>query len=339
MRLTVSFFNMSTVRTFLTGIFWVNFKQLHAEHLCFVREKLFELIERPVRMLCPLAFANRSGLPYAVQVFNGKRTPKCLRLLDKKFADYVVCVVLKSFLFARQFLQVSLGRFCSFRLQSGAKFLITLTLLLYLFTDETFASGVGSKINNTQINSENFIGFHWSQVFDVARNEQEELATMQNEVRFALPMLEHVPLSFTTNEGQIHSTLKSPEVDLFLLNLESQNPIIESDCSVFTKNPLIVFTDFICISDFRDCTHGYLSRELEGLFDGIICGVMEWDLSKFLLFPSDFGKTIASSIDSFKCLFQNYCLFAVGQESYLSDEFHKTIILNLLNKVKEPIIL
>jgi hypothetical protein len=337
LRFTVSFFNMSTARTFLAGIFRVNFKQLHAKQFCFIGKKLFELVERPVEMLCPLAFANRSGLPYAFQVFNGNGIPKCLRLLDNVFADYVIGVALKAFLFTRQFLQMSFSGFCSLRLQSGAKFLVALALLLYLFTAETFASGVGSKIGNTQINSENFVGFRRSQVFDVAGNKQEKLATMQNEVGFTFTVLQHIPLSLTTNKRQIHSSFESPKIDLLLWNFESENPVVECNCAVLTENSLFLLADFVGIGDFRNSADCNLSREFERFPDVIVGSVMQGNLSELLLPPSNSGKAVASSIHGLKSLPQNYCLFAVGQESYLSNEFHKTNILKLLNKVKDGI--
>lgn len=314
----------------------VNIKHLHPKHRCLVGDKLPELMETPVGMFCPLAFANRC-LADTLQIFQGYRGFKCLRLLDNAFTDDVVGVALKSFLFARQFLQMSFGRFRTFHLQCGAEILVALTLCFHLLTTEDLSGGIRSEIDNPKVNAEHLVGFDGGQIFDVASDEQEKLAAMQYKIGFTLVMLEHVPLMLTADERQRHAPFESPEIDLLFRDPEAKDPVIVSNRPMLAEYPLFIFANLVGIGNFGNGANGDLGGEFEQGSDFVVGSVVKWKLGELPLFPGNLGKTITGTVDSFNSFPENYSLFWIREESRLSHQFHADNILNHLITIKDGI--
>lgn len=237
LRLSIGSFRMSTLRALLTGMFRVNLKQANAKHGSLVCQELLELKESPVGMPRPLSFSNRSGSD-AFEILNGNRGPKCLSLLDDVFADYMVGVALKSFLSARQFSQMSFRRLRTFLLQCFTKPVITLACVLYLFAGECLAFGIGGDVYNTQVNSENLVGFKWSGIVNLTSGEQVEVSPVENQVTFAALMFQQMRLTFSANEVDALPSTRGPDIDRRIIEIEREDATVVSNPSVFLETSL-----------------------------------------------------------------------------------------------------
>lgn len=317
-----------TLRTLLTGMLRINLKQSNAEHSGFICQELFELIEAPVGMFRPLSFSNRSR-PYAFEILNGNVGPKCLSSMDDALADNVIGVTLKSLLFARQLFQVSLGRLCSSFLKCLAKPVMALACLFNLFAGESLALGISSDVHNTQINAENLIGLGWCGIFDLAGCQNVEFPSMEDKVGFAALVLKQEELLFSADEWDGLAPVNGPNVYSLIFQIEPDNSTIVGDCTSEFKSPLVFFVQFVGISNLRDCSDGWLSRQSKCFSNDIIACPVKRKLAKLLLIPSNFRNSVARRIDITESLFQREAVLLRRNELYLSRQFHNLIYSNV----------
>lgn len=299
LRLSVGSFRMSTPRALLTGMLRVNLKQTNTKHGRLVCQELLELVEAPVGMLRPLSFSNRSGSD-AFEILNGNRGPKCLSLLDDVFADNMVGVALKSFLFARQLFQVSFRRLRTLLLQCLPKPVIALACAFYLFAGECLAFGVGGDVHDAQINPKNLVGFEWRGIINLAGGKQVEVASVEDKVGFAAPMLQQMRLTLPADERNALPSACSPNADCRVIEIEREDATVVSNPPVFLETSLLFLIQLIGIGNLRNCAYGYLSRQAEGLACDVVGFVMEGELVEFLPFPSYLGNSVTSSIHNLK---------------------------------------
>ena len=107
----------STLGTSLRGISWINQHNLISVKLGFVFNKLSQLVKAPT--IKPISlFSTNSAAPNAFDVFHNNCIPYITRVYNC-FADFVIALSHKTFLFSRYLLEKFSRTLSAFRLQSA----------------------------------------------------------------------------------------------------------------------------------------------------------------------------------------------------------------------------
>lgn len=116
MRLAVALRHKATAVAGARGVAWINQYHGHARKLCLVADKLSQLAETPVVLLCPLLSANRHPGPNVRQVFEHNHGHRVFSMSDNALGNAVVHPSLKARLFTRHLFEATLSAFSMRRL-------------------------------------------------------------------------------------------------------------------------------------------------------------------------------------------------------------------------------
>lgn len=149
---------VSTIRTYTAGISRINQEYSYTRLLCFVRDVRSQLVKRPTIEVAALLTLNSSSCSNVCQIF--KR--ECLRpggtrfrrLSNQAFTDSMVRILLKTPLFARQFLQAALGILRATFLQAAAILMVTFAYPIHLLAAKCFAVAIHAEVDDAQVTTQ-----------------------------------------------------------------------------------------------------------------------------------------------------------------------------------------
>src|SRR5436305_324167 len=187
-------------------------------------------------MAIALRTSNRaiSALPNVPKFFNRYSLPIGFGLLNNPFGDHMIGVFLETGLLTRQFLEMPLGAFRATLLQALTQGMHTLSILLDNFTAEGLAFAIGSKVDDTQVNSEGIRGF-------IGRRGRNIKGDCQVECPVAV---EHISLPFngihprlliaSHPEGNEHATRERQE-GYSIQPLKGHHPLVIHDSPLWSE--------------------------------------------------------------------------------------------------------
>lgn len=182
----IGFLDMTTHKTALAGIAWVNQNHLNPCHLRFVSEEGAQLGERPIAVPSALLLTSSpSPRTNARQIFQGYRTLRALGSCNDTLAHNVVGIALKTALSAGQLAQVALGRQRAVSLQSRAKALMALARALYRLAGVDRPVRISGDVGHAQVNAQGGVYLGFIRIGNVADGQQVKLAFAVDQIGFA----------------------------------------------------------------------------------------------------------------------------------------------------------
>ena len=308
------------------GIAGVNQSDQHSCQPRLVLDKASQLKERPRVMLPPLTPANRDSVADTTQIFQSDTPASVFSLCNNPLTNGVIDVGGKPPLFMRAFLEKTFGCLRTI----GLKFRAELSLAFSKTVDLTARIGnpirVGSDIDDTQVNAEEFFSVSHGRFFHLAGLEKIERTISVDEVSLPHKALEKSQLPFSSDKGNPQPSVKSPDRDEPVVYLPRENTLIVGNTAMPVEDAFVITANLISIGNLSQDSHHYLSRESESVSDVVVEKVVEVILTEGLCLPSMVADIVGSIIYSLQRLKQCLVLLSIWLQLNLSYQLHAYII-------------
>ena len=224
----------------------------------------------------------------------------------------------KAHFFALSTLEQALCRFGSLALQLGAKPSMSMAKAVYLRAAVLIPVAVTGNILNAQVNAKKIVNVFGIGFVSFARGKQVKLTVDQAQVRLATTSLQKLFSPIMSKEWDRLATVDSPDGNLILGKLPSQDTTIKSDRAERLKFSLGLFVNLIGVSHLRDTANCQLGSQVEVCANVMVDKLLHLKLTKYSRIPSHVADKVARSIGRFKCAPQAFGLRFGGYKFYLS---------------------
>ena len=216
----------------------------------------------------------------------------------------MIHVFSKARLLAFSTLEQALGRLGSLALEFGAKSSMTVAKAIHFAAAILLAIAVAGNVLNAQVNAKKVVNVFGLWLIHFAGGKQIELAVDQAQVGLATTTLQKFFGAVVGKKGNDLPTVDSPDGNLILGKLPSQDAIIKSDRAERLKFSLRLFVNSISIRHFSNTANCQLSRQIEALTNVMVDKLLNLKLAKYAFAPGYVANVITSSISLLKCTLQ-----------------------------------
>lgn len=292
--LSVSFFYVSTTRTLLRCVTWVNIFYRDTFSFCFVVQKGLESEERPRVHSSPLISLGLHARPNIGKVFEDYDRTLNSRVNNSP-RNNMVTILTEAVFFLRKLFEVSLRRISAFRLECLSEFKIFINYIFPLFFAKELSVTCNCWTINPKVYTYNNVitrdnGF-WRSYNNVEKNLPVFFKTEVGRTSFPRRIFGIIATKFKRDCNA--TNIRSQGCYLFIKPDCSRSRII-SDAEVFSRWTRNLFTFFeSCFGRF-ECLCGLHSRrdyeltwQISFLSFVRICKVMQINTINALLFPSN----------------------------------------------------
>ncbi len=312
----------TTYRTDSGSVARINLKQWHACEPCFVGDELFELIERPVSVSCPLRLPNRDPRAYPCQILYSDSSMRALGLLHDTLANDVIRVLLEVSLFARKCLEFAFGCLDAFTLKIAATMGQYAAAPVYRLATESLTIRVGSQIDYAQVNAKDAVRFLLWGFLDIARRKEVKVAFDQGQVALALLGLEQAQMVVSADKSELEPSRNRSDRDSLRPNVPTQDVLIEGNSTVGPERVLRPLVQLIGVGRLGDATHYKGRIEAEAGACGVIHEFVKGVLAKCFALPRLFTDPVAGNIALLYRGEQGGVLFGSREEPRFCSESH-----------------
>ncbi len=322
MRRTISFINTTARRASATCVSRINQNHRYANPFSLVFDKGAQLKERPTMQRCSLRLPNPYPVAYPFEIFEGNSASGVLSLSNDTFADVVVRPLGKPLFFAAKFAQATLSGFRVFTLKFLAQATMTETNVFDCLSRMNFAVRIRGDVDDSGVYTKRVSKLHWRRFFNIACCEQKVVSFGCSQIGFALSCLQQLALPFTAYERYSHAPIHRPDRDSGLLDLPAEDAFVVGNAASCLKSVLRFFVQLVSVGDFRNTTHGHLSRQAKLRTHLRVSEMVQFVLTEPLALPRRTADVVARGIRSFKGAFQCACLLWRGLKFDLRGQFH-----------------
>ena len=314
--------------------------------LRFVANVALQLVERPTVVQTALSFTKLfvSRITNPFQVFYHNGFLFCFRFGNNLFGNGVILNLYRGSFSPTKPFKNLFGSFCAFGLQRATYFLSMPTKLIQFFTGKCFSIIGSSNIGDAKINAYYIVKRLFGFVRDVAGLKQVEFSLHIRQICFPLRVFKQTGVMFTRLVGNLLSTFHCPDRSDAFVKFIGKNPAVVSDSSQRPELPLAspgdpVSIQFavrraVSIGHFANTSYHYLRRKAGRRFDVVVGTVMDFILTKCLIFPSPSRNTITGSIGLLHGLQQQFGLFGARLKMDFGSQFHIPNIVNFFHILK-----
>ena len=318
LRPSIRFCDMPTNMASLAGELWIDLDQRNTGQKCFVGNKLFQLVKRPVGMPVALLFAsNLSPRANAGQFLDRNRPVRAFGCRNDALTDAVIAVLLKAALLSRQALQLAFRRLRTPTLQPCSQVAVVLSGTINFLARIGLSIAIGGNIDHAQIYAQDSLKFDRLRRGDFACGCQKELALAVNQVGFTLAKLQLMELSLARLVADHHPPRSGPDRDKTMLGVPVQDAIIIGYRSMRSEDPGSVTIEFISIGDFRNAAHNDLCGKSGLLANLGVKELVEIVLPEGTTLPGNFTDLVAGPVRALKRMHQ--CLKLESIRNKLND--------------------
>jgi hypothetical protein len=306
---------MPTNITPLAGELWINLYQRDTGETCFVGNKLFQLVKRPVGMPGTLLFtSNLSPRADAGQFLISNCSFCEFGCSNDALTNDVIGVFLKASLLSSQALQLAFCRLRSAFLQSCSQVAVVLSGAIHFLARIGVAVAIGGNIDHAKVNAQDILKFGRFRRGDFASRCKKELALAINQIGFALAKLQLVKLSLTRFVTDLYPPRCGPDRDKTMLGVPVQDAIIMGNCSMQSEDSGSATVEFIGIGDFGNTTDNDLCGK-SGLLSNLgVKESVEIVLPEGTTFPGDFTDLVAGLIRALKSMQERLKLVSIRKK-------------------------
>lgn len=301
----VSTVNTATSIAGFRGVTRIDEDKRNAMQLGFVFNLGTKIMERPSIMLTPLCFANRYPFTDARQVFQGDTATGVFRTFNNLLGDLVVYVFGKTLLFARALFQQTLGRFRTFALQLSAQLEMAFAQAINFISGVLLPVTIAGNVLNAQINAQEVINIFRCWLVDFTGGKQVELTVDQAKVGFATVAAQKFFGPIMADKREMFDTpIYRPNGNRVLIQIPGQDTAIKSDRSKWLKFPLDSFVQLVSVRHFGNAANDELGGQVKDGFDFMVNQLLDLELTKHTVSPSNIADEITGTIRCFECSLQ-----------------------------------
>ena len=284
-----------------------------------------KLMERPGMMDTTLSLANRDPVTDSLEFFKSDTAPGAFGLRDQSFADRMVDVRGKTEFLALTFLQEPLGGLGSLGLQPLPEFSVTFPQAVDLTAGIAVAIGVGSDIDNAEINAEPVPGVIGRRFRHIHHHGKVKCAVTVDEIGLAANAFQPGSLVLTKDDGDNLPTLERQD-GYPVKPLPGQDALVIDDGTMGLESGLLGFVPLVRFGDLADSADSQLGRQIEPLSDVVVNDLLEPDLVGGAFPEGDFSDSIASHVEPLHRLQKSGDLFRGWLEFNHQRQIHKKSI-------------
>ncbi len=319
---------MMANRTFLTGIGRINEHHRHANQGCLVVYELPELIEAPIMLFASLSLLNRASSSDALKVFQDYQRKSVFGLRNQLFGDTMVCIPMKSGLFARKHLQMPFGALCTTALKVCLKTIYLGSDLFGLLSREDFSCRIDSDVLDSKIDAHcvcwvNLLGFG-----NINHDTEIETSFAKNLIGLASDPIEPWSMVITDQDWKLDPTIESQQRDP-IESLPGHDSLIVDNCSIRFKLWLDGFVALIGLRCLGDCPNSHLSGDTKLFPNLIINNLLQFDFVGCMKLKGFLSNEIAGGIELMHGLKKSLALLRCSFKFNLKSLHHSIDIKNL----------
>ena len=308
--------------TVARGVTGIDQHDRNTDPLCFVADKGTELGERPamqVRTLLPSSPHPRAN---ALEVFKADRPLCAFGSRNNPFADRVVYVLCEAALLTGKQLQPPPCRFGAELLQVGSQPPMPMPHTVDHPAAVDGSIRVAGNVGHTQVNPKDVVNVLWVGFLNLARYQQIPVATVEQQVAFALPGGKHPALALTTHKGDGLPAPQSPDRKRRVRQGEREDAVIVGDGSVWAKGAPGLRVELVGVAHFSECAHDHLRRQAKHLTHILIAQLLKRKLAKGARLPGYAADVVARFIRLLQRAPQSVCLLRCWLQLELCGKFH-----------------
>lgn len=288
---------------------------------CFVADTGAELKERPTMQLSTLLPPSPHPRANAVQIFKAHRSLRAFGSLYNAFADRVIYVFGKTALFASKLFQAPPRRFGAALLEFRSPPLAIPHIVQHAAA-VVRSVRVAGDVGDTQVNPKHVVNVLWIGFLHRARYQQIPVATVEQQIAFALPGVQHLPLAFAAHERDGLSPGKGPDRERRVGQRKREDAVIVGDTDKRSECALRARVPFVGITHFRQTTHGHLGRQAKLVTHIVVDQFLQRVLSKRARLPGHMTDVVACSICLLQGALQGGLLVRRREQFDVGDDFH-----------------
>lgn len=288
-----------------------------------ILNKVAELSESPFSKLFSLLFSNRCSK--ALKVLKTDSSLSVFSNLNNFFGYYVVSIFLKVSFFAREFFEVSFGRFSASLLKRGLNFGHFPSGFINLISGKELTIACSQEINYPYINSKNSFRFEWSTIWEFYTNTKKKIAFLVKKICLT-PNSSLFKFGIgTENNGDLISTINTKNTN-GVKPPKGKNSLIVYKGRMFLKFMQGFLFSAIRFFNLSNSSHCHLRGKPIGIAYIPITEMVKSYLSKLLLLKSNLGDVITSIIKNLNSSNERGFLFRCWKKFNLNCKFHNCIV-------------
>lgn len=313
--------NMMASRTFPGRIPWVHNMDWNTNQFCLIRDEGTELSECPTVQRTTLSFANRCSFSDVHQIFKCNSRSSVFGFGHEFLRNAMILILHESLKLSRSNAEMPFGRFRALLLEVRSDLQRLSSYLFYSIAGEGLSFGIHRQIDNSQVDSKNFLCIHEFNRRNVESGIQKEDIPPQDKINLALDPMHLRGLILTEDHSHNLPSLESRYADMIEF-LEGKYSFIIYDCTRWFECGFYRSIAFVCFAGLGDCSDGHLSRKMVFLSEFLINYTLYFDFVRTLELVSQFSNFITSCIELYHRLVQCLPLFGRWQEFDLQSLFH-----------------
>ncbi len=310
MSISIPFVDMSTNRTFLACVPWVNSHNRLSHSLRFISDKPVKFIERPIIQFVGKVYSSGSALnSYAGQIFNSKNIK---RHSHNIFRDTMINLRNKPLLFYADLPEKFFSRFSAFALKFRSKKCVLCSHIFDGFTIEKSIIGSHGDVNNSPVDSENLIanGFRRWFINNYMQIKSILLPAISKSGRFELP-IKILPVIFRNEKSSGHSSFNRRKTDVLFKKIDSMHTfVISNSREWFAHRNFFQFKSFECFTCNVPDSLKNRTRKFRMLFSNtVISSMVDRHFAASMVFKTVSGNLIKNLITQNHCLPKRFFTF------------------------------
>lgn len=321
----VSFVDVAALGTHSGSISRIHQHDLHPSDLCFIGDKLPELVERPRTLAAALRLSNRGPIEDAFQIFEGNLSLGVLGLSHQFLGNAMVCIGSESILVPRQTLEMPLGGSRAAGLQILAKLRGLAAHPLNVGTGVSFTVGIDRDVDDAEVHAEDALGRDWLGIWDFDNGAEIKHIINQNEVRLTSNTIVQLGCEIIVENDRNDCAPVECQYGYSVCCLPGEDALVIDHRAVWPEVRLDCLVQFIGFDSLGDGANRHLSGQAEPLTCHIVNNRMELDLVGGFQLECHASDVIAGEIELLHCSEQGGVLFCGCAEFDLECQLHSNI--------------
>lgn len=292
--LPISLLAMTATGACPGGIARVNRDDQHAFGESLIRDEHAQLKERPTFHAIALAVSDRYPVGDAAEVFDPDGPTGALSLIHNRSTDLMVPILPETGFVATDFAEMPLGALAPARLERFANTPVAITGRFNAIAAEVLTVGVGSQIDNSQVNTESFSRGNKGRRFvdDLDVQEVPSLPSLYQCGGSRMPTLEHDPLTVPQLAHQSLPRVEQCQRECPVLFPEAEDTLIVVDTGGF-KHRTVFLRHLEGRAHPRNRSDRKVRRKAEQFPNLTVAGMLKDNLVRGPLSPRDGGNVVA----------------------------------------------
>ncbi len=326
---SIAFVDMTTVRTFLTGISWVDSYYRFASSLSFIPEKLLKLVKTPVVKFSGKLNSLRSALnSYAGKVFNSEHIK---RHSHNFLRDVVINPGHKPFFLSADLSEKLFSGTSAFALEFRSKVCILCSHVFDVLITEEVITGSNCNINYPSIDSKNpiIINRFRRLLADSHMQVKSIFLSVIAESRSPEFPVKILPVIFRYRESGFHSTFDRSKSNSLVREVDVANSFIIPD-----SRERFALRELLKFNSFKGFTGNipYPLKDRAGKFrmpftNIIVSNMVDGYLAVCLMFKTILGNLVKHMVTHYHSLSEDLHIFLRQVQFKFNSSIHIHILL------------